>query len=78
MTHKPTHTIAYGDSGVGKSTFAATYPKPMLVFAWDPHGKDLPYQKGAQSVGELQKFDIGAVNGVMSITYRDIIFPDGG
>ena len=32
-------------SSVGKSTMAATFPKPMLVHCFDPFGKDLPYRK---------------------------------
>jgi|SRR6185503_4573122 len=43
----PIHTLVIGDSGAGKSTFAATYPKPMLVKAFDPFGKDMPYLKVA-------------------------------
>lgn len=35
--------LVYGDPGAGKSTFAATFPKPMLVFAFDPPGKDSVY-----------------------------------
>lgn len=42
------HFLIYGDSGSGKSTSAATWPKPMLVFMWDPHGKDIPYLKRGQ------------------------------
>lgn len=41
----PIHALLYGDSGVGKSTMAATFPKPMLVHCFDPFGKDLPYRK---------------------------------
>lgn len=37
------HVLCYGDSGSGKTTFAATFPKPMLVFAFDPRSKALPY-----------------------------------
>lgn len=39
----PVHCMTYGDSGTGKSTFAATWPKPMLVWCFDPFGKDIPY-----------------------------------
>ena len=39
------HTLVYGDSGAGKSTAAATYPTPQLVWMWDPHGKEMPYKK---------------------------------
>lgn len=43
------HVLNYGDSGSGKSTFAATFPKPMIVFMWDPLGKEMPYLKAARS-----------------------------
>lgn len=39
------HCLVYGDTGTGKSTFAATWPKPMLVLFFDPMGKDIPYWK---------------------------------
>jgi len=39
------HTLIYGDSGAGKSTAAATYPTPQLVWMWDPYGKEAPYKK---------------------------------
>ena len=39
----PIHCLVYGDAGSKKSTFAATFPKPMLVFCFDPFGKDMPY-----------------------------------
>lgn len=41
----PLHLLLYGDTGSGKSTFAATFPKPMLVWCFDPHGKDMPYRR---------------------------------
>ena len=37
------HVVDYGPPGSGKSTFAATFPKPMLVIAFDPLGKEGPY-----------------------------------
>ena len=43
---RPTlHWVLYGDFGSGKSTMAATFPKPMLVHMFDPFGKDMPYLK---------------------------------
>jgi AAA domain len=39
----PIHVLVIGDYGAGKSTFAATFPKPMLVFQFDAFGKDFPY-----------------------------------
>lgn len=41
----PLHTFVYSESGGGKSTFAATFPKPMLVLMFDPIGKDAPYRR---------------------------------
>src|SRR3972149_2335621 len=43
VSHPPIHVAAYGESGAGKSTFARSFPKPMLVLHFDPHGKDPPY-----------------------------------
>jgi len=39
------HCFTYGDAGTGKSTFAATWPKPMLVIMFDGPGKDIPFWK---------------------------------
>ena len=41
--YPPTHFMVYGDSGSKKSTFAASFPKPILVFFFDTLGKDGPY-----------------------------------
>lgn len=35
----PLHVLAYGEPGSGKSEFAASFPKPMLVCLHDPPGK---------------------------------------
>ena len=40
---RPLHVLCYGDSGCGKSTFTATFPKPILVQMFDPLGKEWPY-----------------------------------
>jgi hypothetical protein len=37
------HVVDYGPPGSGKSTFAATFPKPMVVIQFDPLGKEGPY-----------------------------------
>jgi hypothetical protein len=52
--HPSVHALLYGDPGAGKSTGAATFPKPMLVFMWDPRGKETPYLKrgGEVELGE--------------------------
>ena len=41
----PISVLIYGDFGVGKSQFAASFPKPLLVFMFDGKGKDIPYWK---------------------------------
>lgn len=48
----PIHLLDYGDFGGGKSTFAETFPKPMLIWSFDAHGKDMPYFRNCE-VGEL-------------------------
>jgi len=50
MTPSIQHWLIYGDSGAGKSTGAATFPKPALVFMFDPIGKDTPYLRRGQVV----------------------------
>lgn len=44
---RPVHALVYGDPGSGKSHFAATFPKPMLVLLFDPYGKETPYLRDA-------------------------------
>jgi hypothetical protein len=44
----PIHVLLYGDSGTGKSTLAATFPKPIRVFHFDPYNKDVPYLRLGQ------------------------------
>ena len=52
------HLLLYGDSGAGKSTSAATFPTPQLIFSFDPVGKELPYLRRAGS-----RIDDEAVDG---------------
>jgi hypothetical protein len=69
-TRPPIHVLDYGDTGSGKSTFAATFPKPILVLFFDPFGgKDMPYTNGAESVGDVIESPYGY--------YRDIMHKDG-
>ncbi|RLI53210.1 MAG: hypothetical protein DRP09_16255 [Candidatus Thorarchaeota archaeon] len=58
------HVLAYSDTGGGKSTFAATFPKPMLVLFFDPLGKDQPYLADASEVGELVDTPFGMMRDV--------------
>lgn len=74
MQRIPLHILLMGETGAGKDTFAATFPKPMLVWHLDGHGQDMPYIKGAQQVGELQEYAFGNI----AIKYRDVIAADGG
>lgn len=43
MSEEVGHWLIYGESGSGKSSGAATWPKPMLVCFWDPFAKERPY-----------------------------------
>lgn len=57
LPHLPLHVLVYGDFGSGKSTFAATFPKPQLVFCFDAYGKEMPYLKGGE-VSDLFSDDL--------------------
>lgn len=46
VTRPASQWLVYGDPGSGKSHFAATFPKPMLVLCTDPRGKAMPYLRG--------------------------------
>lgn len=69
-TRMPLHAVLYGDSGSGKSTGAATFPKPMLVFSWDPFGKETPYLRYGTPSALAEYPELG-------IKYRSIVGPDG-
>ena len=43
MAQSVQHWLIYGDAGAGKTTSATTFPKPALVFSFEPIGKDTPY-----------------------------------
>ena len=43
MQSEVAHTLLYGESGSGKSSGAATWPKPMLACFFDPMYKERPY-----------------------------------
>lgn len=45
------HALVYGDTGAGKSTFLASFPKPMYVFFFDGLGKDGPYLQYGEDGG---------------------------
>jgi len=48
------HVVDYGKPGSGKSTFAATFPKPLIVLAFDPRGKEGPYLRRGNISDELE------------------------
>ena len=72
MAGKPypyTRVLAYSDPCTGKSTFAATFPKRMLVASFDPFQKDSPYlDKGYYDEPVLDE------NGT---PYRDVVDANG-
>lgn len=77
------HALIYGDSGVRKSSMAASFPKPMLVWMFDPHGKDFPYRKLAFDSkellpdGGLLQYEVAGMSGLLPIKYRDVQHPEG-
>lgn len=73
MKRVPIHVLLMGESGIGKDTFAATFPKPMLVMHLDGFGQELPYIDEAVSVSDLLEYSIGNIK----IRYRDIQRKDG-
>lgn len=61
--------LVYGPGGTMKSTFAATFPKPMLVFFFDPFGKEMPYRR--------MGYDGGVVLDEFGTPTRTVLAPDG-
>ncbi len=74
LDRMPIHVLLYSETGTGKSTMASTFPKPMLVWSFDPTGKETPYFKGAKEVSAVQEWEIPVGSGVVSIPYRDVKF----
>lgn len=74
MQRQPIHVLLMGESGAGKDTFAATFPKPMLVWHLDGFGQEMPYMKGAKEIGEIKYYQGAGA----TIAYRDIVAADGG
>lgn len=64
------HAIVYGQSGNGKSTFAATFPKPMIVFNFDAYGKDVVYRRKGIARPPVQDSD--------GVVRQEIIHPPTG
>ena len=77
MNRPYVHCLLYGDPGVGKSTMASTFPKPMLVFTFDGYQKEMPYIKGGDDQG-LKTYNIEvSETRTIEIVYRDVIHEDG-
>lgn len=77
------HLLLYGDSGSGKTTFAATFAalaqalgKPMLVLAFDPPGKMAPYREVGVS-GPVKDPTLAAYYIEQGIMAEDICDADG-
>lgn len=64
---KTGHFLIYGDSGAGKSTSAATFPTPQLVFSWDPYGKEQPYKK--RWLAEGGRIEVGTTPDGIEVEY---------
>ena len=73
---RPGHWLLYGDTGTGKSSVAATFKQlgNMIVWNFDPIGKDVPYHKGAKKVGEVEYLEIGVGTGTSYLPYRVVEF----
>lgn len=54
MKNRPfIHTLVYGESGSGKSTFAASFPTPQLILFFDPFTKDLAFMRNLPTSGVM-------------------------
>lgn len=77
------HLLLYGDSGSGKSTFAATFVslaqatgKPMLVLGCDPPGKMAPYRE-VGTVLPVQDAEMAKYYSDAGIMAEDVVDEDG-
>lgn len=75
VEHRPIRVLVYGDPGCGKSSFAATFPKPMLVLSFDPAGKEQPYLDRGASFSDL--IDLEEASGVKGVEGYQVFFKSG-
>lgn len=61
MTFPPIQLAVMSEYGVGKSHFAATFPKPILVLHLDPFGKAQPYFDRGRLEPETYEGEFGQV-----------------
>lgn len=64
------HALIYCPHHTGKTTMAATFPKPMLVMMYDALGKDLPYLKVGSQVSQIKINSFGT-------PFRDVMDDQG-
>jgi hypothetical protein len=78
----PIRLVVYGHTGAWKTSLLKTFPKPLLVWSFDGHGKDFPFFRDSwhrllpeSAIGKLQQYQVPGTD--VLITYRDVQHPDG-
>lgn len=54
----PVHALVMGDPGAGKSTFLASFPKPLVVIMGDGTGKEIPFLRTGSFMPEEDRFSV--------------------
>lgn len=75
LSRSPVHCICYGDPGARKSTFASTFPKPMLVKQFDANGKEFPYRRWGRLHPSGRATETEGVT-EQGVRYLDIVAPN--
>lgn len=72
----PLHVLQFGDAMGGKSSAAASFPKPLLVLLFDLPGKEAPYLRlgtpEIQEDGHISVFDAAGDELVRIERYNDL------
>lgn len=76
VSYPPLHCIVYGDPGSRKSTFASTFPKPLLVKQFDANGKEFPYRKWGRNHSSGRASETEGVT-EYGVRFLDIVAPNG-